>query len=139
VETGDVGSLGNAVLLECSVDSVSREKCLCAKRLIRLLAEITVQASAVDPLNTGMVTDLNILDQFAAGNDDTSSFVSTDEGELCGKRPVTVDSVEISMADTGVFDVDEDFIWAWLGNIDFTERERTAGLVDDLGHLLLWD
>jgi hypothetical protein len=104
-----------------------------------LLTEITVQAGTVDPLDTGMITNFNIFDQLAAGNDDTSTFVSTDEGELCGKRPVTVDGVEIGMTDTGVFDVDEDFIWAWLGNIDLTERERAASLVDDLSHLLLWN
>lgn len=43
----DVGSFCDAVLLECAVDSVSRQKRLRAKGLISLLAEITGQAGSV--------------------------------------------------------------------------------------------
>lgn len=73
--------------------------------------------------DTSMVTNLNILYEFTPCYDNTSAFVSTDQWELCWQWPVTVDSVEISVADTRVLDVDENFVWAGLCNWDL--------LVDD--------
>jgi hypothetical protein len=73
--------------------------------------------------DTSMVTNLNILYEFTPCYDDTSTFVSTHQWELCWQGPVTVDSVEISVANARVLDVDENFIWAGLCNWDL--------LVDD--------
>ena len=47
-----------------------------------------------------MIADLNILDKTALCNDNTSTFVATNEWELGGKWPVTVDCVQVGMADT---------------------------------------
>jgi hypothetical protein len=68
--------------------------------------------------DTSMVTNLNILYEFTPCYNNTRTFVSTDQWKLCWQRPVTVDSVEISVADTRVLDVDENFIWAGLCNRD---------------------
>lgn len=40
------------------------------------------------------------------------------------------------MADTGVFNVDEDFFRAWLGHGDLLVLKGAADLVDDLSPLL---
>ena len=49
--------------------------------------------------------------------------MASDKREFGGQWPVTVDGVEISVADTGELDVDENFIWARLLDWDL--------LVDD--------
>ena len=43
------------------------------------------------------------------------------------------------MADARVFDVDEHFVGAWFWDWDLFVFDWTAGLLDDLGPLLLWD
>lgn len=66
----------------------------------------------MDHLDAGMITDLDIRDQIAAGYYDTGAFVASDQRKLGGKRPVTIDGMEIGMADARVLDIDEDFIGA---------------------------
>lgn len=111
-----------------------------AHRFVRLLAEITVQTSSIDPLHTGMVTDLEIItNKRALGNDDASTFVATNERQLSRNGPVTINSVEICVAHTREFDVHEHFIWTWLLNWNLLELDWSAGLLDDLRPLLLWD
>jgi hypothetical protein len=107
--------------------------------LVRLLAEVAGQAAAIDPLHTGVVANLDVLDKVALGNDDTGTLVATDERELGRERPVTVDGVEIGVADTRVLDVDEDLIRAWLLDGDLAVFDGTTGLLDDLRPLHLWD
>ena len=51
-----VAALDNGVLLEGSINSVPGEKCLRAKWLVGLLAEIALEARTVDPLYTRMIT-----------------------------------------------------------------------------------
>jgi hypothetical protein len=53
--------------------------------------------------------------------------------------PVAIHGVEISVADTRVLDVDENFIWAGLLNGNLLVLDGTTGLLDDLRPLLLWD
>lgn len=48
--TGNVCGLGDAVLLECSVDCVAGKEGLCAEGLVCLLAERALQAGTIDPL-----------------------------------------------------------------------------------------
>lgn len=94
-------SFGNGVLLEGSVDCVSGEKSFRAKRFVSGLAEVTGQAGAVQPLwlhvsvevgyyvgcesylDTSVVTDFNVLNQFTLCYNDTSTFVTSNERELC--------------------------------------------------------
>ena len=47
--------------------------------------------------------------------------------------------MQIRVADAGVFDVDEDLVWAGLRDGDLLELDWAAGLLDDLRHLLFWD
>ena len=61
-------------------------------------------------LDTGVVANLNFRHKITPGYDHTSAFVTTDEGKLCREGPVTVDGVEIGVADARVFDVDKNFI-----------------------------
>jgi hypothetical protein len=74
-------------------------------------------------LNSTIITNLNVLHEFTSGYDNTSTLVSTDQWELRCQWPVAVDGMEIGVADTGVLDVYENFIWAGLLNWDL--------LVDD--------
>lgn len=70
-----------------------------------------------------MITNLNIFDQITSSNNDTGTLVSTNKWKLGCQWPVTVYGVQISVADTGELDVDENLIWARLLNWDL--------LVDD--------
>lgn len=94
---GNVRGFGNAVLLERSVDSVSREQSFRAElyrlaaverhdrrtyRFIGLLAEIARETGSIDPLDTGMVTDFDIVDELSFGNNDTRTLVSSDQWHL---------------------------------------------------------
>ena len=70
-----------------------------------------------DPyLDACVITNFDVLDQLAAGHHDTGAFVAAYEGQLGGEGPVAVDGVEVRVADARVFDVDEDFIRAGLGD-----------------------
>lgn len=109
-DAGDVGGLCDGVLLESSVDGVAGEQGLVAERLVAVLAVGAAQARAVEPLDAGVVANLNVLDELAAGNDDTSTFVAADEGQLGVEGPVAHHGVEIGVADARVLDVDEDLI-----------------------------
>jgi hypothetical protein len=53
--------------------------------------------------------------------------------------PVAVYSVEISMADTRVLDVDKNLIWAGLLYGNLLVVDGPTGLLDDLCPLLLWN
>jgi hypothetical protein len=83
-DAGNVGCFGNAVLLEGAVDCVSGEQGLCAERLIRCLAEAASKTGSVDPLDTSVFTNFNVIDQVASGDNDTSAFVTTDKRQLGG-------------------------------------------------------
>jgi len=67
-------------------------------------------------LDTGMISNLDIRGQIAFCYNDTGALVASDERKLGCEWPVTVDGVEIGVADPGVFDIDEDLVWAWLLN-----------------------
>lgn len=47
-----------------------------------------------------MIPNLNILDKVALCNDNASTFVATDEWKLPIQGPVTVDCVQVGVADT---------------------------------------
>jgi hypothetical protein len=83
-DAGNVSRFGNAVLLEGAVDRVPGEQGLCAERLIRCLAEATSKTGSVDPLDTGVFANFDIINQIAAGDNDTSAFVTTDKRQLGG-------------------------------------------------------
>ena len=53
--------------------------------------------------------------------------------------PIAVHSVEISVADTRVLDVDKNLIWAGLLNGNLLVVDGPTGLLDDLCPLLLWN
>ena len=94
-----------------------RRKIVC--ELTGLLTEITSKAGAIDPLDTSVVaTDIDqhmpysqfdklslqfpTLDKFTLCNNDTSALMATDQRKLRWHRPVTVERMQISVADTGV-------------------------------------
>jgi hypothetical protein len=146
--------LGDTVLLEGAVNCVAGEEGLSTEGFVGLLAERALQAGAVDPLfqqyvslvgflkdlcstewgdnfhlNTSIVTDLNILNERSECNNDTRTFVPADKWQLGCQRPVTVHSMEISVADTRVLDVDENFIWTWFLDWDLLVNDGCKGLV----------
>lgn len=118
-DAGNVSSLGDSVLLERAIDGVTGKESLGAERLVGLLAVSAAQARAVEPLNADMVADLNILNKLATGDDDTSTLVTTDKGQLDIEGPVTHHGVVVGVADTGELDVNEDLIGTGLldGNL----------------------
>lgn len=85
------------------------------------------------------ILHLDILDEVTLGNNNAGTFVATNQWKLGWEWPVAVDGVQISVAHTGVLDVDEDLIWAGLLDIDLLVLNWASGLLNDHGHLLLWD
>jgi len=61
---------------------------------------------------------LNVVHERSESHNNASAFMSADEGELGCQWPISVHCVKICMADTRVFDVDENLIWTWLLNWD---------------------
>lgn len=104
-----------------------------------MLAEIAGEAGAVEPLDAGVFSNLDVFYQFTASYDDTGTFVAADEREFGGDRPVSIDGVEVGVADAGVFNVDEDFIGAGLGDWNLLVLDWTTGLLNDLSPLLFGD
>jgi len=138
-DRGDVRGLGDAVLLEGPVDGVAGEQGVGAQRLVRLLAELAGQARAVEPLDAGVVADLDVLDELALGDDDARALVAADKRHLGGQRPVALHGVQVGVADARVLDVDEHLIGAGLADGDLLVDEGAAALLDDLGPLGLGD
>lgn len=79
---------------------------------------------------------LNVGGEVTLGNNDTGTFVSTDEWKLGWEWPVAVHGVQVSVAYTRVLDVDEDLIWAWLLDWDGLVFDWASGLLDDHSLLL---
>jgi hypothetical protein len=78
----NVSRFGNAVLLERAVDGVAREQRLGAERLVGLLAEAAGKAGPVEPLDTRVVADFNVVDKVAFCDYDASALVAADEREF---------------------------------------------------------
>jgi hypothetical protein len=74
---------------------------------------------------------LDVFDERSASYNNTSTFVSADKGEFSCQWPITVHCVEICVTDTGVFDVDENLIWAWLLNWNFLVDNSWAESVNN--------
>jgi hypothetical protein len=105
------------------------------------LAESAREAGVVQPFDANSLADLAdvIGNEFTSCNHNTGTFVTTDKGKLGWDGPVTINGMEIGVADTRVFNVDEDFLRARLCNWDLLVLKRATDLVDDLSPLLGWD
>jgi hypothetical protein len=114
--TSNVNGLGDGILLERTVDGIAREESLGTERLVGVLAVRAAQARTVEPLDTDLLADLDILDKLAASDNNTGTLVATNKGQLGVKGPVTLPGVEIGVADTGELDVDQDLIGTRLLN-----------------------
>lgn len=68
------------------------------------------------PLDTDVVANLDVLDELTPRDHDARTFMSANEGHLGLERPVAIDGVQVSMTNTAILDVDEDFIRSWLGD-----------------------
>lgn len=83
--------------------------------------------------DTCVVANLNIIDQFAFCYDYTSTFMASDEGELCRERPVAVHRVQVCVTHSGIFDVDKNLVRTWLYNRNLLVIDRSPSLLDDPG------
>lgn len=88
-------------------------------------------------LDTNVVTNIDLADEFTTSNDDTSTLVTSNKRKLGWEGPVTVQCVEICVADTGVLDIDENLVGTRLGDGNLLVLERTASFLDDLSPLHL--
>jgi hypothetical protein len=84
-----------------------------------------------------VVANIDLADEFTTSDDNTSTLVATNKRKLGWEGPVTVQCVEICVADTSVLDVDENLIRARLGNGNLLVLEWAASLLDDLSPLHL--
>jgi hypothetical protein len=113
--------LANGVLLEGPVDGITRQRGILAKRLIRLLAEFTSETRPVQPLDAGVIANLEFSDEIALGYHDAGALMSADERHLDWEGPVAFHGVEVGVADARVADFDEDLVGAGLGDRDLLE------------------
>jgi hypothetical protein len=86
-----------------------------------------------------MVTNIDFGDELTTSNNDTSTFVTTNQRKFGWQGPVAVQCVEICVADTSVLDVDEDLIGSRLGDRNLLVLEWASSLLDNLGPLHLGD
>lgn len=105
-----MGCLGDGVLLEGSVNSIAGELGLSTKWLVHVLTIGAAETGAIQPLDAGVITNLDILDELATSNDDTSTFMAADKRQFGGNGPVAQHSVKVGMAYARVLDVDENLI-----------------------------
>jgi hypothetical protein len=82
--SSDMSCLCDAILLECAIDGIARQKRLGAERFVCLLAEVALQARAIDPLHTSVIADLNVLDQVPYSDNNAGTFVAADEWKFRG-------------------------------------------------------
>ena len=113
-----MGSLGDSVLLEGAIDSVTAHGGLAAEGLIGALAVGALKAGTVDPLDADLLANLDILNELTAGDDDACALVAADKGHLGGKGPVAHHGVQVGVADTRELDVDENLIRSGGGDGD---------------------
>lgn len=78
-DAGDVSGLGNGILLEGAIDGVAGQLGVGAQGLVGCHAVGTRQTGAVEPLDADMVANVDVLDELAAGDDDTCALVAADE------------------------------------------------------------
>lgn len=93
----------NSVLLERSVHRVARSLRVTASCLLAFAADLTVQARVGEPLDTNGISNLECRRGVVGDGDDaTSSLVSSDEGELGRSRPISLEGVQVGVADSSV-------------------------------------
>lgn len=80
------------------------------------MAIAAVETGAIDPLDAGVVANLDVADELATGDDDAGSLVAADQGQLGRDGPVAEHGVQVRVADARVLDVDEHLIGAGLGD-----------------------
>lgn len=120
-DVGKVSTSGNGcgmyglcdgVLLEGAIDGVSREKGRGTVGFEAVVAVFTGQTGTVEPLDSSVVAQIKVGYLIALCDYDTGTFVAADERQFCVERPVSFPGVEISVADAGELDIDEDLIGA---------------------------
>lgn len=130
----------NGILLESAIDRISRQLGVGTERLIGCLAKFTSETRSIQPFDTGVIPDFDALGQLTFCNDDAGAFMAAHEWVgLEWEWPVAIQSVQVSVADTAVFDIDEDFIGARLWDWDLFVGGWSTLLFDDLGPLLVGD
>lgn len=77
-----------------------------------------------------MVTGLHVCDALANRLDDASTLVSQNDGEGT-LRVLSGECVGISVADTGVVDLDADLVGLWGSDLDVLDGEVLASLPGD--------
>ena len=70
------------------------------------------------PFDAGVVANLDVRDERAAGDDDARALVSAYQWHFGLQGPVALDGVQVRVADAAVFDVDQDLIGTWLRHGD---------------------
>ena len=65
-------------------------------------------------LHTSIITDLNIFNERPESYYNAGPLMAANEGLLRFQWPVPVKSMQVCVADTGVLDVDKNFIWSRL-------------------------
>ena len=107
---GEMVGVRHGVLLERTVDVETRAQGVRAVRLGASPAEGAVQARCGDPLDADTITYLDVLvSSVTEGNNDTGTFMPTNQGELVVEGPITKHGVKIGVTDTSVDDTNESF------------------------------
>lgn len=134
-----MGGLPDSILLERSIHGVPREFSMSAERVIGLSAELALATRRVEPFDSSVVTNLELMDQGSLGHNHSGAFVSSNKRHLDRDGPVAHHSVQVSVANTRVANFDQDLVWARLGNGDLFVDEGSSDLFGHLSPLHLRD
>ncbi len=112
-----------------------------AEILVALPAEFAFPAGPVNPRHTDAITHLHILNGSALLHDVTRDLMPQDERsfhDAIKLFPIPIGQMEIGMADSARFHLDEHVVGAGLGPRDFLDRKRLLEFVQDGSFHLLF-
>ena len=85
----------------------------------------------VKPRHPDAVALLHNCHARSNGKHQTNGLMSRNERKCGRHRPVAVGRMQIGVADSAGFALDEDLTWSGRGNVPFDELQRFPELLDD--------
>src|SRR5579863_7683148 len=107
-----------------------------AQVLVAFAAKFALTAGPVNPGHANAITDLQIVHRRAFLHYVTGNFVAENQRSLHDSRqlcPISISHVQVGMAGTTGFHVDQNFIYFGMRAFHFLDRERLLEIVQDSG------
>ncbi len=131
---GDVGYIvrvGEDVLGEAAILGIASESCIRAYGLPSSEAILAVAAGRVEPGHAHTVAFFYDGDAGAHRSDNPDRLMAWNEGWGGLERPIAVRRMDVCMADTAGFSLDDDLTRPRSGHVPLAQHQRLAELFDD--------